>query len=241
MRAILMFHSVDTSRSVLSIAPEELVSLVRSIRRAKHRIVPLASLLDEPGRPRQIALTFDDGIASIHENALTLLREEGAAATLFLVTDAVGRDNRWPGMPESAPTMPMMNWEQLEELRAAGWAIEAHTGSHPDLRSLADDEIRRQLELANAALADHLGHRPTIFAYPYGFWDERVEAVVSKYYRFSLTTDMKRLPRQIRAPHRIPRLETYYFRLPAIHRRFGSPEFAIYLRSRALLRRLHAR
>ena len=76
MRAILMFHSVEATGSVLSIAPEQLRSLVGAIRRSGHRIVPLRELLDSNTEPDQIALTFDDGMRSLHEHALPILQRE---------------------------------------------------------------------------------------------------------------------------------------------------------------------
>ena len=236
MRAILTFHGVDASGSVLSIAPDELRSLVRAIRRGGHEIVPLAELLDEGGADR-VALTFDDGLQSLREHALPILRDEGAPATLFLTTSRVGLDNRWPSLPPDAPTLPMLDWDGVEALAAAGWAIEAHTESHPDLRTLDDAGVREEIERGNAAIQARLGARPTLFAYPYGFWDARVEAIAADYFRHSVTTDMGTLAAPA-APHRLPRLETFYFRAPSVHAHFGSALFDGYLWSRGLLRRL---
>jgi len=238
MRAILTFHSVDPSGSVLSIAPDQLRSLVGAIKRSGHRIVPLRDILDSPSEARQIALTFDDGMRSLHEHALPVLRDEDVTATVFLISDYVGRNNRWPSLPEYVPTMEMMSWDQVEDLHAAGWRVEAHTATHPDLRRLADDAIREELERGNQAIQEHLGRRPEIFAYPYGYWDERVRAVAANTYRYSLTAQMGALPAQVADPHRIPRLETYYFRAPGIHSRFGTLPFSAYLVARAVLRKL---
>ena len=238
MRAILTFHSVDPSGSVLSIAPEQLRSLVAAIKRSGHRIVPLRDLLDSPAEARQIALTFDDGMRSLHEHALPVLRDEEAPATVFLTSDYVGRNNRWPSLPEQAPTMAMMSWGEVEELHAAGWMVEAHTAAHPDLRRLSDAAIREEFERGDRAIQQRLGYRPEIFAYPYGYWDARVRAIAAGRYRYSLTARMGTLRASVADPHRIPRLETYYFRAPGIHSRFGTLPFAAYLVARAALRRL---
>ena len=238
MRAVLTFHSVDGSGSVLSIAPGELRSLVQSIRRGGHTIVPLRDLLEEPAAGGRIALTFDDGVRSLHDHALGVLADLDAPATVFLTTGWLGRDNQWPTMPADAPRMAMLDWSQVDDLRRAGWAIEAHTVNHPDLRELSDAEIDRELADCDAAIADRTGTRPTIFAYPYGHWDERVEARVAGRYDFAVTAGMGFVPARIASPMRIGRLETYYFRSPRLHARFGSPVFRGYLASRALLRRL---
>ena len=253
MRAILSFHSVDESESVLSITPLQLESLVDAIRSSGHEIVALRTLLEDSTTSspesiaakanveNQVALTFDDGMHSLWENAMPVLRDRDAPATLFLTTSRLGRDNRWPSYPAEAPTMPMMSWSQAGELRDAGWSIQAHTASHPDLRTQSDTEIRDEMELGNRDIEDNLGYRPDVFAYPYGHFDRRVESAASEIYRYAVTTEMGRLPVRIDAPHRIPRIETYYFRSTAVHQRFGTIPFLAYLMGRTVLRNLRSR
>ena len=238
MRAILTFHSVDESGSVLSIAPSDLRSLVASIRASGHRVVPLRELLAHPGEPDRIALTFDDGMASLREHALPVLGELEAPATVFLTTGRLGTDNHWPGTPDDIPRMAMLDWAGARALHDAGWSVEAHTVSHPDLRALPDAEIERELEDCDGAIERELGERPEVFAYPYGYFDERVVTHAAARYRFAVTADMGTLPGRLDDPMRVPRLETFYFRSPRIHRRFGGPAFRGYLALRAGLRRL---
>jgi peptidoglycan/xylan/chitin deacetylase (PgdA/CDA1 family) len=238
MRAILSFHSIDDSGSVLSMSRDQLSSLIDAIRQSGHRIVALRELLDEPAEARRIAFSFDDGMQSLWQNALPLLRDGDVPATLFLTTSRLGDDNRWPGLPPDAPTMTMMTWSQVGELHASGWSVEAHTANHPDLRKLPDAAIHEEMERGNSAIEEELGTRPEIFAYPYGDFDRRVESIASRVYRYALTTEMGQLPPQIDAPHRIPRIETYYFRSTASHALFGSLPFLAYLSGRSVLRRL---
>lgn len=238
MRAILTFHNVDASGSVLSIAPEELRSLVCAIRASGHAIVPLVDLLGRPAEPDRIALSFDDGLAGLHENAAPVLAEEGAPATVFLTTDYLGRDNGWPTLPADAPRFPMMSWSQVEDLHRGGWAVEAHTATHPDLRRLDDAGVECEFERCDDAIAARLGVRPQILAYPYGSFDARVEALAARRYAWSVTAELGRLPTRAAGRHRLPRLETFYFRAPRIHARFGTRLFDAYLAGRGLARRL---
>ena len=115
--------------------------------------------------------------------------------------------------------------------------MEAHTATHPDLRRLTDDAIREELQRGDQAIQERLGHRLEIFAYPYGYCDERVRAIAATSYRYSVTVRMGVLPTHLNDPHRIPRLETYYFRAPGIHVRFGTLPFSAYLAARAMVRR----
>lgn len=244
MRAVLTFHAVDASDSVLSVAPEQLRSLVRGIRASGHELVSLRSLLAHPAGRNRVALTFDDGFRSVHQAALPILREEGATATLFLTTGFVGGRNDWPSQPAWAPRMDMMDWDQVEALHAAGWEVQAHTGTHPDLRQLPDADVRAEMEAADTAIEARLGSRPDQFAYPYGFFDQRIGALARDRYAWCVTTEMAALDGRGEDELRgagIPRIDSFYVREGRWHRAFGGVTFRAWIRARAALRRLRAR
>jgi peptidoglycan/xylan/chitin deacetylase (PgdA/CDA1 family) len=241
VRAILTFHSVDSSGSVLSISPDQLRSLLAAIQRSGHRIVPLRELLDDPVDPGRIALTFDDGFHSVHRHGLPVLEEAGASATLFLTTGWAGSESQRPSLPARAPMFPMLSWSEVEVLHESGWAIESHTPTHPNLRACSNEEIASEYAQADDAIASHLGRRPEILAYPYGYFDGRVEAQTRHCYRFALTTQMSTLGSRVEAPHRVPRLDAYYLRATALHRGFGGGACQGYLAARAWLRGLRER
>ena len=194
-----------------------------------------------------MALTFDDGFRSVHDAALPVLREAGVVATLFLTTGFVGADNGWPGQPAWAPRFPMMGWEEVEALRAAGWSIESHGARHADLCGLGDEAIEAELLEAEETLHRRLGRRPEAFAYPYGSYDARVRERVGKHHRWAWTTELAPLPEGARGgaaggdPLTLPRLDAYYLRSPRVQRGFGSLPFEAYLRGRRWLRGLRSR
>jgi peptidoglycan/xylan/chitin deacetylase (PgdA/CDA1 family) len=241
VRAIVTFHGVDRSGSVLCVAPETLRGLVRGIRSAGHAIVPLRELLASPA-PDRVALTFDDGLASVAEEALPVLRDEGAAATLFLTTGHVGGHNDWQGQPAWAPKLPMLRWAQVEALAAAGWEIQSHGVRHLDLRTLADDDLEAELAGAADAIEGRLGRRPDQLAFPYGAYDARVLRAAQRHHRACFTTELAALDgRDAAALARgIPRLDAYYLQPAWLQRRFGGAAFRGYLSARALARRLRA-
>lgn len=235
MRAILMLHGVNDSGSVLTVTPSELGSLVDAIRRSGHRIVPLAELLRSQ-TANVVALTFDDGFASVSEHAAPVLAERGAPATLFLTTERVGLDNRWPSQPAGAPTCAMMQWSDVQRLAAGGWDIEAHSLHHPDLRTLTDQELERELVEPCQQIEAKLGRKPRFLAYPYGYFDRRVAARARAHFECALTTVFRPL-RAEEDVAQVPRLDAYYLRSPRVHGNFGSTAFMAYLAARGALRR----
>ena len=90
-RAVITFHGIDDSGSVLSYPQSSLVAMLEGLRRAAVPIVPLDALLRlESG----VTLTFDDGMASVLTQALPVLQSYAAPAHLFVVSDYVGATNR---------------------------------------------------------------------------------------------------------------------------------------------------
>ena len=241
MRAIITLHGVDASRSVLSLAPETLRSLIAGVRAAGHAIVPLRELLASPA-PKQVALSFDDGLASVAEQALPVLREAGVQATLFLTTGHVGGHNDWAGQPSWAPKLPMMSWAQLDSLAAAGWEIQSHTVRHLDLRAQDAAALEDELCVARDEIARRFGKRPDQLAFPYGYYDERVLSAARKHYAACFTTELASLDGRSAAElaRGIPRLDAYYLQPAWLQRRFGGAAFRSYLSARALARRLRA-
>lgn len=98
---ILTYHGFTDASSVEGVVDHQRMRLhVDAFRRhlehlvAHYRVLPLASLLAcyrEGRRPpkRGVVITFDDGYRSCYTLAYPVLKEFGAAATLFVATDFV--------------------------------------------------------------------------------------------------------------------------------------------------------
>jgi peptidoglycan/xylan/chitin deacetylase (PgdA/CDA1 family) len=241
VRAVITFHGVDTSGSVLSLAPHALRGLVAGIRDAGHSIVPLRELLASAA-PNRVALSFDDGLASVAENALPVLREAGCVATLFLTTGHVGGHNDWAGQPSWAPKLPMLSWSQADALLAAGWEIQSHTVRHLDLRTLGDDALDAELCGASDEIARRTGSRPDQLAFPYGHFDARVLGIAQRRHAHCFTTELAPLDGRSASElaRGIPRLDAYYLQPAWLHRRFGGAAFRGYVSARAFARKLRA-
>ena len=235
MRAILTFHSIDDTGSVLSYPPKTFDRLLLALQRSGIPLLDLDTLL-RPQTKIGVALTFDDGMRSVFTEALPILRSHSAPAHVFLTTGVVGLTNRWPSQPTATPLFEMLRWREIEALQDAGVHIEAHTESHPDLRRLSDDALREECERADETIASVLGIRPRYFAYPYGFNDTRVRSFTRERYVGSLTGEIRML-RHEEDPAALPRLETYYFRKEFLFRNLQSIPTLAYVSLRRTLRR----
>ena len=236
MRAVLTFHSIDDLPGPLSFSAAGLESLLDALDEAGLPVLGLDELLGQP-QAHGVALTFDDGIATVFSAAMPILASRRAPAHVFVITRQVGSDNRWDGQPANATPFRLMDWGELERLQVSGFKIEAHTASHPDLRLLSDREIEAETEEADAAIEDRLGRRPRYFAYPYGFHDQRVRALASKRYAASVTTKLDYVG-QATQLDAVPRLDSHYLRSPKFVRTLPSGRARSYIAFRRAARLL---
>ena len=239
MKAVLTFHAVDHVRSPLSYPPEAFRALIETLQETGTPILTLDALLD-PTTQKGVALTFDDGLASVHEAALPILKAFDAPAHLFLPTAYVGQDNAWPGQPATAPRYAIMAWDQIEALHDGGVRIESHTHRHPDLRALSAPQIAGEMEAADRIITERLGRAPSYFAYPYGFNDAAVRQEAGRRYRASFTTRLAYLDGED-DPAQLPRLDSHYLRWSWLLRRLSQSSVRGYIGLRDLIRQVRNR
>lgn len=240
VRAILMYHSIDPSGSVISVDPATFRRQGEWLASGRVRVVDLAEV--ERGEPEEdvVALTFDDGFANFGEVAAPVLRDLGLPATVFVVTDRVGTTNEWDGRPSPGiPSLPLLDWDGLGRVAGAGITLGAHTRRHPRLSRLAPAEQRAEIEGSAARLEAETGRRPAAFAYPYGDLNDSAAGLAAAGFALACTTEFRPLgPGE--APHLLPRLDMYYFRQPGSLEAWGTAPFRWRLRLRGQARRLRA-
>ncbi len=142
---------------------------------------------NEPAKP--IILTFDDGFQDFEETAAPMLSRFGFGATVFLVSDFVGKTNAWDENIGDV-TYPLMSKDSIVRLQEQGYEFGSHTRSHIRLSThdaLAQDE---EIRGSKADLETLLGFPIETFCYPYGSYDESsLQSVRASGYRFAVTCD----------------------------------------------------
>ncbi len=236
MKAILTFHSIDDSGSVLSYPSTLFARLLHSLDRLGVPVVDLSELL-APNTHRGVSITFDDGMHSVLSNALPILKDFDVPAHLFLTTDAINNEEQWPEQPSAVPGFDMLDWSQIEQLHRSGVTIDAHTQTHPDMRKLSGTELVDECELANDEIEKKVGRRPEFFAYPFGYHHQKSRDVCRKLYRGSVTTELRKLSSEEDLAA-LPRLDSYYLQSSRMIDHIDSAPASIYLRIRWLLRTL---
>jgi peptidoglycan/xylan/chitin deacetylase (PgdA/CDA1 family) len=179
---ILVYHRIaDSGPEQLSryrVSPSVFEEQVDYLRSAGFRGVTLedwavARRLNTPLPGRAVLITFDDAYGDFAEHAWPLLQRHGFAATMFVPTAHVGRDNAWDA--RFGPTVPLLDWADLLDLSRAGVTMGAHGHSHRLLSALPPTAVAEEAARSRRDLEDQLGVPVTAVAYPYG----RHDAVVT--------------------------------------------------------------
>lgn len=240
MRAILTYHSIDSSGSAISMSEEAFRAHVRFLASGRVRVVALGELPTVAEGQDAIALTFDDGFRNFASAAAPVLSAAGLPATVFVVSDAVGGTNEWDARPAPGiPTLPLMSWDEVHAAAEAGFGIGAHTRRHPDLTTVDHGRLEDELAGCVERCSSELGQRPRWFAYPYGAVNDVVARAARDVFEWSCTTAFRPVePGDDRAL--LPRLDAYYFRGAGQLESWGTPAFRRRLWVRAQGRRVKA-
>ena len=234
MKAILTYHSVDDSGSVISVTPSVFERHVRLLASSSLSVVGLEEILDLPDDRDAIAITFDDAFTNFKTEAWPRLSERGFPVTLFVPTGFVGGTNSWAALPGGAmPTLRILDWTALSQLQSQGVTLGAHSRTHADLRALGGKKAVQE-EVLNSFddIQRETGIRPSAFAYPYGHWNALAASVVKEACAQACTTVLRPL-RGSEDPHLLPRLDVFYLTGAGKLENFGRFGFRRYLELRA--------
>lgn len=160
---ILCYHGVGTpSWGVNDVSPARFRSQLETAIRAGYHFVPAELIasgddIDE----RRLAITFDDGLASVAEYAAPVLEDLGIPWTLAVVTDwADGQHEFGDGV--------MLNWAEIERLAERGATIASHSVSHQDFGLIDAPHAEAELFESRITIASRIGITPSAFAIPLG-------------------------------------------------------------------------
>lgn len=239
---VLMYHNVHPDTSVISISPETFVQQIEWLDTRGYKAIGLSYLIEHLRTGKEISensifLTFDDGYASLHKYVFPLLRNYGFSATIFLVSGYCGRDNDWPGQLSNIPRMPLLDWDQIQEMDRQGIEFGAHTTSHPMLDELNPDEIKDEIRGSKEFIEKRLGHKIISFAYPYGRFNKKVKTIVEGEYRGACST-LVGLANSSSDPFVIERIDINLIKELWMFRRIKSADFPYYLALRRSIRNI---
>lgn len=178
----LYHHVAEDTPAITSITPKAFSEQLAYLKANHFKVWPLHAIVDSLKNKKSIpdkvvAITFDDSYQSVFDTAFPLLKQYNYPFTIFVSTDSVdGHYNN------------QTSWDELRIMAKNGATIGNHSASHRHLmikkekQSDADwlQGIRLDISKAQQRIEEELGIAPTLFAYPYGEFDQAFRNLVQE-------------------------------------------------------------
>lgn len=182
---ILMYHLVGDPPPAapfpeLYVRPSDFRGQVRWLAAHGYRAVTLETVWNAwHGRgslpAHTVVFTFDDGYRSIATRARPILQGQHWPGVLNL---KVGNISDRSGFGAG----------RIRDLIRAGWEVDSHTLTHPDLTTLDATALRREVAGSRAVIRSRFHVPADFFCYPAGRYDDTVVAAVRAAGYFGATT-----------------------------------------------------
>jgi peptidoglycan/xylan/chitin deacetylase (PgdA/CDA1 family) len=162
---ILYYHSIPPEHRA------EFAHQLDLLLRIARPIAITGEVMLNPGA-RNVGITFDDALENVVTCALPELKGRGIPSTIFVISEAIGKNFGAPGCLEKVMTL-----EQLRKLPDDLVTIGSHTSTHPFLPSLSKEDARRELTQSRVELKKILDREIPLFSFPFGGFTEELVAL----------------------------------------------------------------
>lgn len=198
---VLMYHKVlDEERSSkhrIYVKKERFSDHMRSLKKRRYTALSFKDYMafregkkplnEFPKKP--VIISFDDGYINNLTLALPVLQKFGFKAVVFALGDFSIKNNAWD-LQKGEPEDLLMDISQLKQLSEAGIEIGAHSLSHADLTKLSEEKAYHEIMQSKLNLEQVLETEVISFAYPYGYYNEAVKALVKQAgFKVAVATD----------------------------------------------------
>jgi peptidoglycan/xylan/chitin deacetylase (PgdA/CDA1 family) len=239
---ILMYHAFGLDRSPITLPPLVFSQQMQWLHDHGYQTLSLLRLAEHiltgVSLPeRSVVLTFDDGYQSVYQVALPVLIQYGFNATVFLVAGHCGGYNDWDGQPAGIPHLPLLDWQQVQEMDQAGIDFGAHTVSHARLDKLSMEKVRQEILDSRQIITDKLGHAVNSFAYPYGRYDQQVKGLVRETFLTACSARLGLVSSES-DPYELKRIEVLYLQPWFLFKGLDQSWFPLYISFRRRLRQV---
>jgi peptidoglycan/xylan/chitin deacetylase (PgdA/CDA1 family) len=183
---VLCYHRFGpTVPDSMTVTTKNFIGQMQWLKDNGYTVIPLKTLVNylrgqgPAPAPKSVVITVDDGHKTVYTEMLPVVRKFNIPVTLFLYPSCISNKH--------APYA--MTWEQLKELQQDGhFDMQGHTFWHPnfkkDKKKMKPEEyaksVQTQLVKSKNVLEKHLGTKIEYLAWPYGIYDDYLEAQAQK-------------------------------------------------------------
>jgi len=186
---ILMYHNISYEKGSFFVSPENFTKQMEYLKKNGYEVITLDELAasirnKKPLKHKKVVITFDDGYRDNFQYAYPVLKKLGFPATIFLITDFIGKKFTGEGKE-------FMNWDEVMVMSKDKISFGAHTKTHLYLGLLIDEKAALE-EIAGSkkAIEEKIGMPVDYFCYPSGGFCQRAKELVAQAgYKGACTTN----------------------------------------------------
>jgi peptidoglycan/xylan/chitin deacetylase (PgdA/CDA1 family) len=172
---ILMYHNIGNESGSFYVSPGNFLRQMKYLKNNGYRVITLDELVGNirdktPLRSRrQVVITFDDGYRDNFQYAYPVLKKFGFPATIFVVTDLVGKGRNGQGKE-------FASWEEINIMSQDGIAIGSHTKTHFNFAGGMDEQKAiEELVSSKRIIEEKIGLPVEYLCYPSGSFNDRTK------------------------------------------------------------------
>ena len=144
------------------------------LKEHNYKVVPLQNIVDKIYKKEKIpdnwvALTIDDSFKSFLQNGLKVFKQYNYPFTMFVYIKAA-QDNY----------NDFLNWDELREVAKHG-DLQLHSFGHLHMTKENINSVLKDTEESYKLFVKELGSNPTMYAYPYGEYNEEVKNALTSF------------------------------------------------------------
>ncbi|MEH6810447.1 MAG: polysaccharide deacetylase family protein [Hyphomonas oceanitis] len=159
---ILCYHSIGQSQwGVNDVTPAQFRRQIERALDAGFKFVPASQIVETGGGPKDLAITFDDGLRSVLTNAAPIMKEYNLPWTIFPVSE-------WSDGRHWTDDNVILTWDEIETLLSMGAEMGSHSATHSDFGQMGHDQIVDELAGSRDMFERRIGIKPDTFAIPFG-------------------------------------------------------------------------
>jgi len=176
---ILMYHNIGYQKSGFFVTPENFTKQMEFIKKNGYQVISLDELVVSiRGKKRlkrnKVVITFDDGYKDNFQYAYPVLKKLGFPATIFLITDFIGKKFTGEGKE-------FMNWDEVMAMSKDKISFGGHTKTHLYLGSVNDEKAAfEEIAGSKKVIEQKIGMSVDYFCYPSGGFSNRVKELVAQ-------------------------------------------------------------
>ena len=198
-----MYHMVSDQKNgakfnSLRVKPLEFEKQIKFLSEDGWNFFTMTELVEKKDNlpKKSLAITFDDGYEDNLTNALPILKQYKAKATIYLVIDR--HDREWSSKRKKKNSSgelknePKLSDEQVKELIYSGLIeIGSHTITHNNLPTLNKEEKLREIRDSKKEIEEKFNIKCNSFCYPFGLYDSEDVKIVKEAGYSNATTTQK--------------------------------------------------